>query len=439
MSDGTIKPTDQAQLEASDMLNGKKRRQSTRYSVHGLHEYKGKFNPQVVRGVLNILGVSERSLLLDPFCGSGTSLVEAAHMGITSIGVDLNPLAVYITNAKLQALASVPSDLQVEFAEICASVETEVADFCYVEDGFGRYLSRWFPDEVLAYIETLRSVVREKSTITGQIHLAIASSLLRDYSFQEPTDLRIRRRKSDLPVVPFPKAFSIAAKRFFESLSRAQSIVGRNSLESQAFVLDNGNLGTNEHTKNLRFNAVITSPPYATALPYIDTYRLSLVWLRLVSAGELGGLEASVTGSREFRGGERKDWQTTLSENRLNLPGKLWETCMHLQNSLGEIDGFRRRDVPILLYRYLAHMKDAFAAVRAVTQVGAPFALIVGSNHSSIGGARKEIDTPQLLLGLANETGWEIQTQVALEVYQRYGIHSANSVQSESLIVLRRK
>src|SRR5882724_6014668 len=44
--------------------SGARRRQATRYSVHGLHEYKGKFNPQVARAVLNSLGI-QRGHVLD--------------------------------------------------------------------------------------------------------------------------------------------------------------------------------------------------------------------------------------------------------------------------------------------------------------------------------------------------------------------------------------
>ena len=66
-------PTMQSQLER---VNGNgPNRQSTRYSAHGLHEYKGKFNPQIVRAILNILGIPVGSRVLDPFCGSGTSLL----------------------------------------------------------------------------------------------------------------------------------------------------------------------------------------------------------------------------------------------------------------------------------------------------------------------------------------------------------------------------
>ena len=89
-------PTKQNRYES---LNGGGKRQSTRYATHGLHEYKGKFNPQLVRGLLNAYAESTEGVILDPFCGSGTSLVESAISGRTAIGFDMNPLAVFVANA----------------------------------------------------------------------------------------------------------------------------------------------------------------------------------------------------------------------------------------------------------------------------------------------------------------------------------------------------
>lgn len=98
--------TIQAKLEKNVIKEKIQQKQNTRYSVHGLHEYKGKFNPQIVKALLNILSVSKKHKVLDPFCGSGTTLVECTHNCNYSIGFDINPLAVYITNAKLNALSS---------------------------------------------------------------------------------------------------------------------------------------------------------------------------------------------------------------------------------------------------------------------------------------------------------------------------------------------
>ena len=63
-SNGRVISTLQHDLESSCTVTGAQKRQSTRYSVHGLHEYKGKFNPQVVRGVLNILGMPAQSYIV---------------------------------------------------------------------------------------------------------------------------------------------------------------------------------------------------------------------------------------------------------------------------------------------------------------------------------------------------------------------------------------
>ena len=52
-------------------------RRNLRYGPHGIHEYRGKFFPQLVRSLLNIAGAGSTSLILDPMCGSGTTPTEA--------------------------------------------------------------------------------------------------------------------------------------------------------------------------------------------------------------------------------------------------------------------------------------------------------------------------------------------------------------------------
>lgn len=86
-----------------------KRNTSTPH-VHGLHKYKAKFFPRMIRSVLvaykHQFPVTEsgRVLLLDPFVGSGTALVEATLLGIDSIGIDIDKLSCAISQAKIDAL-----------------------------------------------------------------------------------------------------------------------------------------------------------------------------------------------------------------------------------------------------------------------------------------------------------------------------------------------
>ena len=68
---------------------------------------------------------------------------------------------------------------------------------------------------------------------------------------------------------------------------------------------------------------------------------------------------------------------------------------------------------------------------------GAPFALIVGSNHTVLGGVRFSIDTPRHLTQIARSCGWEHEETIPLQTYQRYGYHMNNAILSEGLIILR--
>lgn len=71
------------------------------HPLHSMCSYLGGFPPKVPRALIERL-VGPRTMVLDPFCGSGTTLVEASLAGRPSIGVDLNPLATTLSRAKLQ-------------------------------------------------------------------------------------------------------------------------------------------------------------------------------------------------------------------------------------------------------------------------------------------------------------------------------------------------
>jgi hypothetical protein len=77
---------------------------SNAYMTHWLYPYKGKFHPQMVRALLNIIGAKRGDTLLDPMAGSGTLNVEAKVMGIDSIGVDALPIGVMVSNVKCDIL-----------------------------------------------------------------------------------------------------------------------------------------------------------------------------------------------------------------------------------------------------------------------------------------------------------------------------------------------
>ncbi len=72
------------------------RRRCLRYATHGLHEHRGKFFPQLVRSLMDMAQVPAGGIVLDPMCGSGTTMVEARLAGRVACGLDMNPLSVFV-------------------------------------------------------------------------------------------------------------------------------------------------------------------------------------------------------------------------------------------------------------------------------------------------------------------------------------------------------
>ena len=428
-------PTTQALLE--DVVRSRSR-QATRYSVHGLHEYKGKFNPQVAKAVLNIFGIGPGSRVFDPFCGSGTTLVECAHLGATGVGTDVNPLAVFLANAKLTCLATPAAVLRDDFSRLSTRLKRlSNPSLARPESERDEYLRSWFDHGQLAWIEAVGRAITATCAGRKNVFLAIASNLLRDYSDQDPNDLRIRRRRSPLPETGFCEAFETATTRFLDRVAAAQAVIGVVDSSLCAIVSDvrsteGGNIGSS-------FDAAITSPPYATALPYIDTQRLSLVWLDLCKPAGIGPLDAQLIGSRELKTRERNELLEEMRGNMLGLPADQMRFCCDLNAAVGGTDGFRRKAVPMLIYRYMAQMRDGFASVRRLMRKGAPYALIVGHNHTVLSGIRRDIDTPAHLSALASSVGWTIEEAIPLQTYRRYGLHAVNAVGAETLLILRNR
>jgi SAM-dependent methyltransferase len=93
----------------------------TGYATHGLFPYRGKFHPQMIKGLINVMGLKPGDTVLDPMMGSGTVLIEAKLLGIKSIGVDASPFCRFMTQVKLDAL-TVPLTPVREALENCRSV-----------------------------------------------------------------------------------------------------------------------------------------------------------------------------------------------------------------------------------------------------------------------------------------------------------------------------
>lgn len=443
-------PTAQAQTEKAHHAGRGSRstRQATRYLVHGLHEYKGKFNPQTARALINVVD-SEATALMDPFCGSGTSLIEGMRLGLTSTGIDQNPLAAWISRIKVRTLTLAGNKNLVERFDLLAKRLLERVQVAqengsavtpvHVDPADDAYLRNWFPEAVLAAMWAgLRICDDSDDTVSDVARLCI-SNIVRQVSWQLPEDLRVRRRPASWIA---PSVSELLAKALARARLAIVETAGAPELNAQT-TATTVHLGSSRDV-NLVENAwpagrrlVVTSPPYATALPYIDTDRLSIVLLGLAPATKIRRLEQELTGSREWRTQESKHWIEALSSNTSNLPDVILDVLYRIDdNNRISNAGFRRRAVPGLLYRYFTHMGETLDALAKTMMPGEHVVMVVGSNRTGTGAKQIEIRTPELLGQLSENRGFNYSERIPLETWARYGMHSRNAVNAEDAVVM---
>ncbi len=405
-----------------ESFNGKSVRvQSRRYGPHGLHEYKGRFNPQMPRSLI-LSNFAKGAVIIDPFMGSGTALVEARDLGYKAIGVELNPLAYLLAKAK-KVYEELPTLGEIKWRRNKIS-----KPFYDVETR--KYLLSWFPENEFRNLEFIQQNLSQLTDDQKIVARVILSDLLRNHSLQDPNDLRIRRRKE----IPDGPDLLEDFKRRFGELSKKHSgwIKKIKQKKTNEASLLNSDSRTLSKFIRSRVNGSVSSPPYASALPYVDTYRLSMIALGLIKPNEILKKEKELIGSRDVSNTDKELLTTHLSE----LPLKVGKLIRGIQNSIKKDSsaGFRKKAVPYSLARYYFSMLSVLRELYTVEDKGSQNLWVLGPNKVKLAGEWLTMDTPALIGELAKMVGFKNISVEAVQAYNRYGLHSKNSINKESIL-----
>ena len=271
----------------------------------------------------------------------------------------------------------------------------------------------------------------------------VLSDTLREVSWQDPGDLRIRRRRNPAPNYPASEAFINALHSRVDAVLAAQRHISPYRRWQSAFLGDSGEFSSLDRTargfleEGVSF--VLSSPPYATALPYIDTQRLSIALFGLATVQEIRQLDGALVGSREISTRERRALEESIEDNRANVAEEVWALCKALKEAYDPgRDGFRRQNTPAVIYRYFAGMTRVMEMAERCLRKRGWLAFIVGPSRTSLGGVKFLIDTPALLAATGSHVGLQFCEMYELDAYSRYDVHSRNSIREERLLVMRR-
>ena len=443
----TLFPTWQKILEQGTETDGSTRK-DPKYLTHGIHPYKGKFYPQLVRPLLNILEIPKGGVVFDPFCGSGTVALEAILNGYDAYGCDINPIAVEIATAKNTIFTVSPYNFEKQVSlfrqellnyhdgDYSTIFDTEAID----------EIKRWFPSPVISkmgYIlckiacipdERIRCFLR-----------VILSSIIREISQQEPSDLRIRRRKEELSDAPVIEMYAANLDKqynnimdFYKVRNMAPTPIGRAHIWR-------GNstdvTGLKKALPSGGVDIVITSPPYATALPYIDTNRLNMLVLHGLNSSRRMPIEAEMTGTREINKTTRQlyeekirheDYGDIISPTAIQIISKIY-----LQNSEADV-GFRKKNMASLIYMYFSDITKVLQSLNEVVKQRGYICIVIGDTKTMTGSEKVIIRTTEVLRETGQKLGWTLVKDIPISVTKENYIHMNNSITENNILIFQR-
>jgi hypothetical protein len=264
---------------------------AVRRHVHGFHTYPARMHPDTAAHLVRAF-VPPGGRVLDPFCGSGTVLVEALAQGRTPLGTDLNPLAVMLSRCKTRPRTEAEVTRLVELAkEVAADADARRK----ARAGATRRLPpedvALFEPHVLLELDSLRvgiDRVRDDH-LRADLALVLSSILVKLSRRRADTSRATAVRKT---AAGFPARHFVQKAEDFAVRLGAFARVLPSPPPAVPFVAV-------DHAAELRslppgpVAAVVTSPPYAATYDYVEHHELRLRWLGLdptpLARGEMGG------------------------------------------------------------------------------------------------------------------------------------------------------
>lgn len=242
------------------------------YLVHSHYRYYGKF-PSVVAGQLleDYPPPSSEHYVLDNFCGSGTTLVEAKIRGIRSYGVDISWLSCLASNVKSNDidLMSVKSELQ----KVIQKFNGRVLGARAPEDSF---VAKWFNQEAARDLFVLQQIILELSSSKTRDFLLVAYlGIVRRVSKAFDGEVRphVNKDKKQRNVLD---AFSKKVMDMCSDHHDFMALLTSKSVTAKCMVGDNRRLP--DHFDDGKCYLAISHPPYLNSFNYTPVYSLEFYW-----------------------------------------------------------------------------------------------------------------------------------------------------------------
>ena len=338
-------------------------RANTNALTHSYHRYPAKFIPQIVDKLIKDY-TQEGDLVVDPFGGCGTTLVEAKLNGRKSVGFDINPIAKFITQTKITPIN--PEALQKAHDRFLTSYSSLDAR----REHYHKRIDYWFDEQTIVELDKIYTAIKSIPY----------SGVRRFYLCAFSHNLKNSSRwlmKSIKPTIDKNK--NIANP--YETFNRHLTLMKRKNEKFYQTLEANSNLHTSSKVyqtdstkkwpiKGSSVDLIVTSPPYVTSYEYADLHQLSLLWF-----GSDPTLFKSWHNrfSKEFVDFRRNFIGTSSKSKRIGSYGS--RLADDIVTELAELDRPLAEDVA----NYFIDMKKVFSHMYSCLKPGGIAGVIIGN------------------------------------------------------------
>lgn len=276
--------------------------------THNYHRYPAKFIPQIVKKLIETY-TTPGDTIADVFAGCGTTLVESKIHGRQSIGVDVNPVAQLITNAKINPIR--PSIIEAEFNNIkrlITNYDSKKKYYRKQHDRIDYWFRRWEKNKLSFLYKHILNVQDSRAQI---FLLCAMSNILKNCSrwLQDSTKPQVDPNKK-------------IADPFESFIAQTEKMIKRNAAFYQELKEENL-LGVNckikladarrTRIKSESISTIITSPPYVTSYEYADIHQLTGYWFEYIS--DISNFRKQFIGTFHSGAGNTLDAPSLIARN----------------------------------------------------------------------------------------------------------------------------
>ena len=407
-------------------------------AFHRWYDFVLGFSDQLVGEILKTFSVSTDDLILDPFCGAGTTMVECAKYGIASIGVDANPFAVFAAKAKSSfkldpnALMRAAARVEMRYKHIASSNRrlNDGSTYSYLDES-GMLDRGWISKRPLRKALALREAIQrgQDESFVQVFMLALVADL--------PTN--IGNMKFGPQIYRGPLKEDVDPLPLFWNRVRAMAEDLRVETRRKCFPMPTVLLGDSRGltpalrrhygSKIPKIDYVICSPPYPTEHDYTRHTRLELAFTESVSTLEcLRGIKRSMI--RSHTKGIYKGDKDQLRTKSLKSVEKLASDVEFAIK--GKESGFEKL-YPTVVRSYFGGMKRHFGSLFRLMRSGGKAAYVVGDQAAYL---RIPIRTAVLLGETAESVGFKVDE---IRLWRRRFATGISDYLDENILILTKK